>query len=73
MIFPQYRKYANGKNFFKIYSPSEFEEVFFIGKKGYRKNFKAEAYPEKLFISDLLEAKAENIVVIQEDEFLQLG
>jgi hypothetical protein len=69
MIFPQYRKYANDRNFFKIFSPFEFEEVYFIGKNSLRRFFKAEAYPEKLLIADLLSASEDSIIVITAEEF----
>lgn len=49
-----YRKYKNGKNFFKILSPDEFEELQVVGSKVVRKRTKAVQYPELLFIQDLL-------------------
>jgi hypothetical protein len=52
--FPVYRKYKNGKNFFKISGPEQFEELQVIGSKVLYKKTKAIQYPELLFIQDLL-------------------
>jgi hypothetical protein len=52
--FPVYRKYKNGKNFFKISNPLEFEELLVIGSNVRYKKTRAVQYPEILFIQDLL-------------------
>ena len=49
-----YRKYKNGKNFFKILNPEEFEELQLVGGKVIHKKNRAAQYPEMLFIQDLL-------------------
>ena len=67
--FPQYRKYANNKNFFKISSPVEFEEIQVIGSRHTRRRVTATQFPEKNFIIDLVLAKEENIVKISREEF----
>ena len=54
MVFPAYRKYKNNKSFFKILSPSVFEEVQLIGKKLVFRTTEEKQYPEKLFIQDML-------------------
>ncbi len=52
--FPQYRKLSNGLRFYKINSSDSFEELQILGKKVYHFTFKAEQYPEKLRIMDML-------------------
>ncbi|MDP2387858.1 MAG: hypothetical protein Q8M29_15905 [Bacteroidota bacterium] len=70
--FPQYRKYSNNKNYFKIYSAHEFEEVQVIGTKHIRRSVKAIQFPEKNLIIDLLLLKHENILVINRKEYEKL-
>jgi hypothetical protein len=52
--FPQYRKLSNGLRFYKINSTDNFEELQLLGEKVYHFTFKAEQYPEKLRIMDML-------------------
>ena len=69
MFFPQYRKYVNGKNFFKIFSPFAFEEVYFIGKKQYRRSFQAKTYTDKMEIRNLLLNDGLLVISIEASEF----
>src|SRR5688572_23806060 len=54
MQFPAYRKYKNGRNYFKILNESEFEELQVVGSKVILRRVKAVQFPEKIFIKDLL-------------------
>ena len=54
IVFPAYRKYKNNKNFFKVISENEFEEISFIGKKRIVIKHLAKILPDRNFISDLL-------------------
>lgn len=54
IIFPTYRKYKNNKNFFKIISQDEFEEISFIGTKVIVTKHLAKILPDRNLISDLL-------------------
>ncbi len=45
---------SNGKVFYKILSMDEFIEVQFLGEKKMEFRMKAEQYPEKLKIMDML-------------------
>lgn len=54
MNFPVYRKLSNNKVFYKINSMIDFEEIQLIGKKAFRSIFKANQYPEKLKIMDMI-------------------
>jgi predicted nuclease of restriction endonuclease-like RecB superfamily len=67
--FPQYRKYSNNKNYFKICSATEFEEVQVIGSKSIKRQVVAVQFPEKMFIMDLVLVKDETIEVIMEGEY----
>lgn len=52
--FPQYRMLSNGKVFYKIISMDEFIEIQFLGEKKMEFRMKAEQYPEKLRIMEML-------------------
>ncbi|MCB9361713.1 MAG: hypothetical protein H6587_08795 [Flavobacteriales bacterium] len=54
IIFPVYRKYKNEKSFFKITSPTEFEEIKFLGNRGEIHYFKAKILPDFNFILDMI-------------------
>lgn len=64
-----YRKYRNGRNYFKILNSSHFEELQFIGNKATKRLVKAELYPEKLFIRELIFDYQERALEIEEDEY----
>lgn len=52
--FPVYRKYKNGKSYFKIFSRNEFEEIQIIGSKKIINTIKATQLPEMNQIFDLV-------------------
>lgn len=54
MNFPVYRKYRNGRSFFKIIHPTLVEEVQLVGSRRVIHRLEALLYPDKVFIADLL-------------------
>lgn len=54
ITFPQYRKYANRKSFFKIISATEFEEIQILGKKITLHVFETKILPDRNYIHDLI-------------------
>lgn len=54
ITFPVYRKYKNNKNFFKIISENEFDEISFVGTKVIVTNHLAKILPDRNLIADLL-------------------
>lgn len=52
--FPVYRKYKNGKSYFKIISGNEFEEIQRLGSKITINTIKAVQFPEMNHIYDLV-------------------
>jgi len=66
--FPVFRKYSNNKNFFKIINLNEFIEISFIGKQVLFKKYEAKIYPDKLFITDLINCNPP-FLKIPEEEF----
>jgi uncharacterized pyridoxamine 5'-phosphate oxidase family protein len=66
--FPLFRKYSNNKNYFKIMSSNEFIEISVIGNKVVLKKIEAKIYPDKLFISDLINCN-QPILKISKEEF----
>lgn len=55
MTFPQYRKTSNNKNFYKILSDDQWEEIQLIGKRAFYYNFTATQYPEMLLLKSILD------------------
>jgi hypothetical protein len=64
--FPTYRKYRNHKNFFKIISETEFDEISFIGSKAIVTKHHAKILPDRNLISDLL--NDENVAELSSEE-----
>ena len=67
--FPQYRKYSNNKNFFKINSPKEFEEIQVIGAKKLHRKVIATQFPEMNLILDLVSFANEFVLMSESEEF----
>lgn len=57
MVFPQYRKLSNNKVYYRIDSLNEFTELTLMGKQKLVHSVKAEQYPEKLRILDMLKSE----------------
>ena len=53
ITYPQFRKYLNGQNYFKIISPEEMTEIRFVGTKCFVNLFKAKILPDRNLIYDL--------------------
>lgn len=69
IIYPQYRRYHNGQNYFKISSPAELEEIRFIGEKCIVHQLRAKILPDRNFIFDLTFNYAAMAVAIEKEEY----
>ena len=69
IIYPQYRKYPNGKTYFKIISPTEWEEIQVVGSKYILHQFKVKILPDRNYIHDLTFDYEKNWVAIEYDEY----
>lgn len=67
--FPVYRKYKNGKSYFKIINPRQFEAIQLIGSKKFRKVIDAVQLPERNFVYDLLFTYADMADEISAQEY----
>lgn len=67
--FPVYRKYKNGKNFFKIINARKFEEIMLIGQSAQLREVSATQFPEQNFIRDLVLNFSEMAFEINGDEY----
>lgn len=65
--FPVYRKYMNGKSYFKIISRNEFEEIQIIGSKKTKHTVNATQLPEMNQIYDLVYNKELAIEISREE------
>lgn len=68
--FPQYRKYPDGKTFFKITAPDAFEEIRIIGQRYEHHTYKAEKLPDRNMVEDLLNAEG-HVAVTSEADYEQ--
>ena len=71
--FPQYRKYSNNRNFFKISSAADFEEISFIGSRPILRQHHATILPDRNFIRDLLNDPAFAETITEEEYNKQLN
>lgn len=71
-MFPLYRKYKNNKNYFKITSENEFEELSIIGTKLIIKKHQAKILPDRNFIFDLIENSDTLFLDSSEEEYNNL-
>ena len=67
--YPQYRKYLNGKNYFKIISPEELEEIHFNGDLCFVTKLHAKILPDRNLIYDLLFDFEKMALEILEEEY----
>jgi hypothetical protein len=67
--YPQYRKYANNKVYFKILSEKEWEEVHYSLKKYTLDRFTAAILPDRNYLYDLTFDYENNWVKIDEEEY----
>lgn len=73
MNFPVYRKYTNGRSYFRILSETEFEELRPLGNKVFLSRIKADKWPERQFINDLLYHYQDMACAIEEEEYQSLA
>jgi predicted house-cleaning noncanonical NTP pyrophosphatase (MazG superfamily) len=70
--YPFYRKYADGKTFFKITSESSFEELKILGIYYSLHSFEARILPDRNFIADLTSCGPEGIEEFTEEEYQEV-
>ena len=69
VTYPQYRKYLNGKSYFKIVSPEEFEEIQLSVDKWIIHYIVAKVLPDRNYIYDMTFDYHQHWVVIDEGEY----
>ncbi|HET6989753.1 MAG TPA: hypothetical protein VFJ43_00440 [Bacteroidia bacterium] len=52
--FPQYRRYLNGKNYFRIDSLESFEEIRSLGQEWLIEKYQTRILPDHHLVNDLL-------------------
>jgi hypothetical protein len=70
--YPQYRKYSNGKSFFKIISTDEFEEIQLLGTTKTIHHFKAKILPDRNYVYDLITNENNYWLVCEAKEYESL-
>jgi len=69
MDYPQYRKYKNDRGFFRIVSPTEWEEIQVLGSKYLLHSFTVTILPDRNFIHDMTFDYEQNWEKISEEEY----
>lgn len=72
ITYPQYRKYANNKSYFKVISPELFEEIQLLGRNKTIHTFKAKILPDRNYIADLTFNYNEHWVICEQSEYESL-
>ncbi len=67
--FPQYRKLSNSKSYYKILSPSEFQEIQVMEKRYAVYTLQAKILPERNLVADLIEASTDQYIAIPQSEY----
>jgi hypothetical protein len=67
--YPQFRKYAHGRTYFKIISSSEFEELQFLGDDCTVHRFTAKILPDRNYLYDLTFDYKKHWIAIEEQEY----
>ena len=70
VVYPQYRKYLNGKVFFKIVNAKSFEEITWIGNRCSIQQFEVKILPDRNFIYDMTFDYETNWLKISAEEYL---
>lgn len=69
ITYPVYRKYANGMSFYKIISPSVFEEIKILGNTKSLHLFEAKILPDRNYIYDLTFNYEKHWIACSEEEY----
>lgn len=69
MNFPQYRRLVNGRIYYRIEAADQLTEVGVMGGKWWQNELIARILPERLTITDLLEARPGHAEVISAGDF----
>ncbi len=69
MTFPQYRRYSDGKSFFRIDSPGTLVELKLMGSYYQLHRMEARILPDRNYISDLIELGFPGVEIIEENDF----
>lgn len=67
--FPLYRHSANGLNWYRLESATEFTEVQKVGSRYVSHRVKAVIYPEKVRVMELIAAEDGHVVACEADAF----
>ncbi len=72
ITYPQYRKYPNGKVYFKIISSDSWEELHLLGNKIKVHLFTAKILPDRNYLFDLTFDYEKNWEMIEEEEYEEI-
>lgn len=68
-VFPMFRRYSNRRNYYRINSTDNFDELLIIGNQYVYSNFQANILPEFQLVVDLIENADQRWEPITEKDF----
>ncbi len=68
-IFPQYRRTADGRHYYRIEAKDRFTEIQRVGNRRLIHHVTANVYPEMLRIAEMLDGSGGHYATIHEDEW----
>jgi hypothetical protein len=72
MNYPQFRAYRNHKNYFCIFSETQWEEKQRVGTKILVTRKEAKVLPDRFFIQDILNNVNGNVITVTEEDYQNL-
>lgn len=69
VVFPIYRRLADGHHFYRIEGPVSFTDIQVIGKRTVVHHVDASAYPERLRIQDMIEGHGGRYLPLEAEEW----
>ena len=69
ITYPQYRKYSNGKAYFKVLSTAKFEEIQLIGNSKTIRLFEVNILPDRNYIHDLTFNYSKHWLICEQSEY----
>ena len=67
--YPQFRKYKNQQGYFKLLSPTEWEEIKIVGNNHSLHQFTVKIMPDRNLLHDMTFDYNENWEAIREEEY----
>ena len=72
ITYPQFRRYKTGTSWFRIDSPTQYEEIRNMGSRWFYDRYEVKILPDRNWVYDLTFAYETFADVISEEEYVQI-